>query len=44
MEYFTAELSRYFDKSISSFLLGGCIGTRYQMEIFQGFLSNLSIS
>ena len=37
MEYFTTGFSRIFNTNIKICLLGGWLGTRHQIQAFQGF-------
>ena len=37
MECFTADFLRFFPENVKIWLLGGRLGTRHQIQAFQGF-------
>ena len=44
MECFTSDFLRFFTKKCQIWLLGGRLGTRHQIQAFQGFSGNFLIS
>ena len=44
MEWFAADFLQFFSKNVKIWLLVGRLGTRHQIQAFQGFSGNFLIS